>query len=85
MAPFSNHIIASNHAALSLGCAYLRTLHHPIEPRSELTVEAVPLMHARTTRPIIVEDVALFVTYLPEGVQRTLHVRRNSAPQTISR
>lgn len=64
----------------SLGCllvSTLPTLHHPVQPTRNLAVEAVPLMHTCTARAVIVEDEALFVSDLPEGVERTLHMRRD--------
>ena len=48
------------------------------QPREDLVMKPVPLMHARALRPVVVEDVAVLISNLPESVQWSLFLRGNS-------
>jgi hypothetical protein len=65
-----------------------RSAESPPQPRIYLVVEPIPLVDTSTPGLVVVQDIPLAISNLPEGVKRSFFLLRNSANaegQTVRR
>jgi hypothetical protein len=56
-----------------------RISNQRVQPSVELGIESIPLVDARRSCPVVVENKSIGIADLPEGIQRTLLIFWNSS------